>query len=415
MGATQRTDRRARVASNLSGVANLLLRSIRSPHWQTAGDKMSELRYGFGKNWAEFIQTKLSEEIIQESVDHLKDFMKVDSLHGKTFLDIGCGSGIHSLAALRLGASRVVAFDYDEDSVETSRKVRAWAETPEEKWSIVQGSVLDTSFMESLPKSDIVYSWGVLHHTGSMWEAVRNAAIPLKKGGEFYIALYSSDNYIDPTPEFWIKLKRAYNQATPLAKKLMELKYVYWILIRPEIEAGRAPLGLMEHYGKRGMTAWTDAKDWLGGFPMEFSGFAETRDFCRRESGLDLVNVLTGEGCTEYLFTRLRENERWRAVDEARTRTPMPGPFHHAGGHAYAINLPAHLAEGADNETNHMRSRVMVYENGAPLGLAHCMHDTIRKYGEGRFSHWGGDLVFSTSDNSDPNTNGRNYAYCEAY
>src|SRR5436190_670765 len=190
---------------------------------------MAELRYGFGKNWAEFIETQLSDEIVQESADHLKRFMKVDTLQGKTFIDIGCGSGIHSLAALRLGAARVTAFDYDEDSVETSRQVRAWAGVPEDIWAISQGSVLDEAFMATLPKSDIVYSWGVLHHTGAMWDAVRNAAIPLGEGGEFYIALYSSDNYVDPTPEFWIRLKRAYNQATPLTRKLMELKYVYWI------------------------------------------------------------------------------------------------------------------------------------------------------------------------------------------
>ena len=116
---------------------------------------MAELRYGFGKNWAEFIETQLSDEIVQESADHLKRFMKVDTLQGKTFIDIGCGSGIHSLAALRLGAARVTAFDYDEDSVETSRQVRAWAGVPEDIWAISQGSVLDEAFMATLPKSDV--------------------------------------------------------------------------------------------------------------------------------------------------------------------------------------------------------------------------------------------------------------------
>jgi 2-polyprenyl-3-methyl-5-hydroxy-6-metoxy-1,4-benzoquinol methylase len=376
---------------------------------------MAELRYGFGKNWAEFIERQLSDEIVRQSVDHIKSFMKIDTLEGKTFLDIGCGSGIHSLAALRLGAKKVTAFDYDEDSVATSRQVRDWAGIPHDRWEINQGSVLDTALMTSLPKHDIVYSWGVLHHTGAMWDAVRNAAIPLAPGGDFYIALYSSDNYVDPTPEFWIRLKRAYNQAAPLTRKLMELKYVYWVLIRPEIEAGRDPLNMMTNYGKRGMTAWTDAKDWLGGYPMEFSGYAETRAFCKRNSDLDLVNVLTGEGCTEYLFTRLSESKRWREWETKRRLVPMPAPFAHAGGHAYAINLPEHLAASADDNSDHMRSRVMIYEEGAPLGIAHCMHDTIRNIGKGRFSHWGADLVFSTPDNSDPNSNGRAYAYCEIY
>lgn len=374
-----------------------------------------ELRYGFGKNWAEFIEKKLSDSIVRESVDHMRRFMKIDNLSGKTFLDIGCGSGIHSLAALRLGAEKVVAFDYDEHSVATSRKVREWAGVPIEKWAIQQGSVLDLDFMHSLPKSDIVYSWGVLHHTGSMWEAVRNATIPTKADGEFYIALYSSDIYVDPTPEFWIKLKRAYNQADPMTRKLMELKYVYWILIKPELDAGRDPLDLMKTYGKRGMTAWTDAKDWMGGYPMEFAGLAETQAFCRNVAGLDMVNVLTGEGCTEYLFAHADKNVHWKAVEQKRKQLKLSGTIHHAGGFGYAVDLPPHLASSADDNSDHMRSKLMVFEDGAPLGIAHSMHDVIRNLGKGRFSHWGTGVMFSTSDNSDPTKNGRKYTYCEQY
>lgn len=374
-----------------------------------------ELRYGFGKNWAEFIEKKLSDTIVRESVEHMRRFMKVDNLNGKTFLDIGCGSGIHSLAALRLGAEKVVAFDYDEHSVATSRKVREWAGVPVEKWAIQQGSVLDLDFMHSLPKSDIVYSWGVLHHTGSMWEAVRNATIPTKGDGEFYIALYSSDIYVDPTPEFWIKLKRAYNQADPMTRKLMELKYVYWILIKPELDAGRDPLDLMKTYGKRGMTAWTDAKDWMGGYPMEFASLTETRAFCRDVAGLDMVNVLTGEGCTEYLFAHTDKNARWQAIEQKRKQTKLAGTFHHAGGFGYAVDLPSHFKSSADDNSDHMRSKVMIFEDGAPLGIAHSMHDVIRNLGKGRFSHWGTGVMFSASDNSDPNKNGRKYTYCEQY
>lgn len=375
---------------------------------------MTELRYGFGKNWDEFIRKGLSDDIVAESVDHMKSFMKVDNLNGVTFLDVGCGSGIHSLAAIKLGASRVISFDYDDDSVMTTRRVKEWSGVNTD-WTVMQGSVLDQSFMQSLPKADVVYSWGVLHHTGEMWRAVANAAIPLKPEGEFYIALYSSDIYLDPTPAFWIRLKRAYNQATPLVRKLMEIKYAYWILMRPEIEAGRDPLGPFDNYGKRGMNAWTDAKDWMGGYPMEFAGFAETRDFCKSKLGLDLVNVLTGEGCTEYLFSNLASNARWRAAEDRRTRAPLEAPYHHQGGAAYAVNLPKELAASADDNADHMRSRVMVFEDGRPLGIAHCVHDAIRVHGGGRFSHWGNDLVFSASDSSNPNENGRRYEYCAAY
>jgi len=375
---------------------------------------MSELRYGFGKNWEEFIRQKLSDEIVEESAAHMKNLLRADSLAGRVFLDIGCGSGIHSLAAKRLGASRIVSFDYDADSVATTRRVKEWAGEGSD-WTISRGSVLDVSFMRSLPKADVVYSWGVLHHTGAMWDAVRNAAIPLKDDGEFYIALYSSDIYLDPPPAFWIRLKRAYNNADSITRKLMELKYVYWTLIRPEIEAGREPFGRLEAYGKRGMTAWTDAKDWLGGYPIEFAGYAETRDFCKRELGLDLVNVLTGEGCTEYVFARTGANACWRAIERARSRVPIRGPIAHAGGAAYAIDLPPDFVGASDDEANHMRSRLMMYEDGRPLGIAHCVPDIIRRLGGGRFGHRGAAVVFSASDNTNPNVNGRRYGYCVNY
>jgi SAM-dependent methyltransferase len=376
---------------------------------------MNELRYEFGKNWAEFVERKLNNQVVEESMDHMRRFMKRDRLDGLTFTDIGCGSGIHSLAALRLGARRIIAFDYDNDSVATSRKVREWAGVDDSIWSIAQGSVLDTAYMRSLPVSDVVYSWGVLHHTGRMWEAVRNAAIPLAPDGEFYIALYSSDNYLDPTPEFWIRLKRAYNIASPLTRKLIEMKFIYWTKIRPELEAGRPPMGQLESYGKRGMTAVTDAKDWLGGYPMEFAGYNETRDFCAGDLGLELVNSLTGEGCTEYMFVRKASQTRWKAIEGSRIRTPLPAPFEGVGGHAFFAPLPAELMSRADSQAEHMASRLMLFEDGTPLGLAHTGHETIRRYGSGRFSHWGNGVVFSTSDNSNPNANRRQYTYCVDY
>ena len=136
---------------------------------------------------------------VDDSREHLAGFMRMDSLKGLTFVDIGCGSGLHSLAAYQMGADRIFSFDYDPDSVGTTKKIHDYAGSPL-NWTIEQGSVLDKSYMEKVPKSDIIYSWGVLHHTGDMWTAVRNAAIPMKPDGLFYIALYSSDNYVDPPP-----------------------------------------------------------------------------------------------------------------------------------------------------------------------------------------------------------------------
>ncbi|MGZ3278354.1 MAG: class I SAM-dependent methyltransferase [Caulobacteraceae bacterium] len=376
-------------------------------------DGKDELRYGFGKNWAEFIKEKLSDEIVEDSRRHMAELLKSDSLKGKTFLDIGCGSGIHSLAALRMGAEKIISFDYDVDSVNTTKKVREWAGAPD-NWTVFQGSVLDKSLMESIEKVDVVYSWGVLHHTGSMWEAIANAAIPLKPDGTFYIALYSSDNYVDPTPEFWIYLKKRYNRATPLRKKIMELRYVWHFGILPELRGGRNPLKLIRQYGERGMTWWTDVKDWLGGYPMEFASLVETQNFMREKFKLALVNLRTGEGCTEYVFANPKLNEHWARVEAKRVKRPLHGPFQSMGGHGYMVPAPE-LEHLADSEANPRRSPLIVLEDDQLVGFMHSPHDLIRHHTTGRVSHWRQGIYFSTLDGSDPNSNGRSYSYCIEY
>jgi len=373
----------------------------------------SEVRYGFGKNWAEFIEKNFNDEIVEASRAHLAQFLRVSTLKNLAFLDIGCGSGLHSLAAYRMGARQIISFDYDRDSVETTERVRDYAGNPS-NWTVMQGSVLDRKFMERLPPADIIYSWGVLHHTGEMWNAVRNAAIPMKPDGTFYISLYSSDNYVDPPPEYWIKVKRKYNAVGTIGRRLKEWQYAMRFSILPELKAGRNPLAIIRQYGSRGMKYWTDVKDWLGGYPIEFASFQETRDFGERELGLDLVNVITGEGCTEYLFCRLARNQYWQSIVEHRTLTPLRGPYIARGGASYAVSLPG-LEHMADSDAHPRHSTLMLYEDGRILGIAHSVHDHIRRYGSGRFSHWNTSLYFSASDNSDPNTNGRRYCYCERF
>ncbi len=374
-----------------------------------------ELRYGFGKNWAEYIEKYFSQRVIEQSQAHLASFLRLSSLKGRTFLDIGCGSGLHSLAAYLMGADRVLSFDYDQDSVATTEQVRQHAGNPD-NWQAAQGSVLDRALVENLPKFDIVYAWGVLHHTGDMWNAIRNAATAMKPDGLYYIALYSSDIYVNPPPEYWLKVKRRYNRSTARGKRIMEWWYVFRFHALPALKTGQNLLEVIRKYGstRRGMTFWTDVKDWLGGYPMDFASLRQTRSFCKEQLGLDLVNVKAGEGCTEYLFCRTSHNELWRAICEQRALVPLRGPFERRGGAGYVSHLLP-LESQADHEGAPRRSELMLYEDGQMLGLAHSRHDHIMKYGRGRFSHWGKELIFSTSDNTDPNVNGRAYSYCEKF
>ena len=77
-------------------------------------------------------------------------------------------------------------------------------------------------------------------------------------------------------------------------------------------------------------------------------------------------------------------------------------------GCCFTSPLPAQLVSDADG-----RSRIQLYEDGELLGPGHCGHDEVREKGEGRYSHWGNQIYFSTSDNTSPLENGRSYTYAE--
>lgn len=112
--------------------------------------------------------------------------LNLETLEDKTFLDIGSGSGLFSLAAVRLGARQIHSFDYDLQSVACSRELKRRYFPQKNDWSIEQGDVLDKDYLNSLGQWDIVYSWGVLHHTGNMWQALGNIVQLVKKGGNLF-------------------------------------------------------------------------------------------------------------------------------------------------------------------------------------------------------------------------------------
>ena len=154
---------------------------------QHANEVLNGERFEFGKNWSAFL-TLLNEERILKAEESLREMLEVEDLKGKTFLDIGSGSGLFSLAAKRLGA-KVHSFDFDSNSFACTKELKRRFFENDENWQVEQGSALDKNYVESLGKFDIVYSWGVLHHTGKMWEALENATLPVKSGGKFFIAI----------------------------------------------------------------------------------------------------------------------------------------------------------------------------------------------------------------------------------
>ena len=263
----------------------------------------TETRFEFGKNWHNYVKKNFSQDKVEISRRHILEFMCRNTLTGLSFLDIGCGSGLHSLAALQAEVSSVYSFDFDMESIAAARFVKDQAGRPD-NWSIEQGSILDDDFVTRMPQFDLVYAWGVLHHTGDVWHAIRNAAGRVKPGGFFYMALYSADVQIDPPPQFWLDIKQKYVSSGKIHRRFMEICYIWRFQLHRNIFL--LPLFLkrmIDYRENRGMNIFTDIRDWLGGWPMEFVQDADAISFCKN-LGLRLEKMAAGEANTEFLFRR---------------------------------------------------------------------------------------------------------------
>ena len=171
-----------------------------------------------------------------------------------------------------------------------------------------QGSILDSDYVKVLEQqADVVYFWGVLHHTGDMWTAVRNAVSLVKPDGYLFIALYNDQGRAS---KFWKIIKKMYC-ALP--------GFLRWIVVIPCAIRLRGPSIVRDfimlhpfqtwrNYQKdRGMSPWIDVIDWVGGYPFEV---------CKPEeifhkihpSGFQLENLKTSGGgrrCNEFVFKKL--------------------------------------------------------------------------------------------------------------
>lgn len=264
-----------------------------------------EPRFAFGENWKSFLGT-VNDERIASAERSLEEMLGPGTLAGRTFLDVGCGSGLFSLAARRLGA-RVHSFDYDPQSVECARVLKQRYYPADGDWRIEQGSVLDAAYVAGLGTFDIVYSWGVLHHTGAMWQALEQVRAAVATGGRLFVAIYNDQGLQSVC---WRAIKRTHNRLPAL------LRTPYAIAIAIPFEAALAIHALVrlqpsryvrvwtEYSGRRGMSHWHDVLDWVGGYPFEVARPDAIVEFYRR-SGLEPVQMKTcgGKlGCNEFVF-----------------------------------------------------------------------------------------------------------------
>ncbi len=249
-------------------------------------------RFQFGRNWQIYLKEN-SLKGLDLSIQSIKAMLSLDNLSGKSFLDIGSGSGLSSLAAHRLGA-KVHSFDYDLQSVECTKQL-SLSENSED-WTLQQGSVLDSEFMDSLGQFDIVYSWGALHHTGEMWSALNASMNRVANDGLFFVALYNK-HWTSP---LWWWIKKAYVLSPSFVQSVFYLFFRIVITLKLRLSGARTT------DLDRGMILKTDIIDWIGGFPYEYASTDDVIKFAHKKGFvLEKQSPCSGwTGCNEFVFRK---------------------------------------------------------------------------------------------------------------
>ncbi|MFZ3069228.1 MAG: class I SAM-dependent methyltransferase [Microgenomates group bacterium] len=260
--------------------------------------------FSFGENWQEYLN-KVSPKKIIQAENSMLDLISKSQLKNKSFIDIGCGSGLFSFAAYRFGVAKLLSVDIDKYSIKCVNRLKQQEDNPI-NWLVKHGSILNQKFVNSLGKFDIVYSWGVLHHTGDMYQAFNNIIKICKKNSYLILAIYNKNRGLSAlfsgSSDLWLKIKKTYNSSGWFGKKIIEYLYYIWFVFG-YILTLRNPFLYIKNYNNRGMFFTTDIKDWLGGYPYEYASVDELINYFSNK-GFFVKKIISSDnlGCHQILF-----------------------------------------------------------------------------------------------------------------
>ena len=271
-------------------------------------------KFAFGRNWSHFLSA-LNDERIQAAQESMQSLLGMDDLQNRRFLDAGSGSGLFSLSAYRLGAN-VTSFDVDHDSVGCTQELRKRFCVDESKWVVLHGSLTESEFLKNLGEFDVVYCWGVVHHTGQMWPSIENLCGRIAPGGSLVIAIYNDQQYISRA---WSGIKQIYQRLPGWLRPVFVAaigSFTFTKRLAMTVLASllrlvtlRNPLKPFTNWisetQARGMHSWYDLVDWVGGWPFEVARPEEIFRYMRdRGFTLQELTTCSGHGCNEFVFVR---------------------------------------------------------------------------------------------------------------
>lgn len=253
--------------------------------------------FDFGINWANYSDKTLNQEKFEDAKKSLRSLFQKESFDGLSFLDIGCGSGIFSIAARGLGAEKVLGIDISPYSIDTCNKNAQRLKIQDKSLNFLNLDVLIEDKIKHLGLFDLVYSWGVLHHTGNMWKAMDVVTHVVKPGGLLALGIYRK-HFTSPV---WLVIKKIYNYSPKWFQKILIFIFYPIIFMAKWLVTFKNPFKM-----HRGMDFYYDVVDWIGGYPYEYASAEELIKFVEAK-GFKLLlfkPAWVQTGNNEYVFLK---------------------------------------------------------------------------------------------------------------